>query len=54
MNEKNILKDLNNSNIIHLKQTWSDKTYYYFLFDYAINKDLSHFLVNNGKNHFIF
>ena len=49
MNEKNILKQINTSNIVGIKSSWHDKQFYYFLFDYALNGDLSTFLKTNGK-----
>jgi len=48
INERNILKNIKNSNIIGMKSAWTDKQYYYFLFDYALNGDFSSFLKKNG------
>jgi hypothetical protein len=52
INERNILKNIKSSNIIGMKSAWADKQYYYFLFDYALNGDLSSFLKKNGKYFF--
>lgn len=48
INERNILKNLKNSNIIGMRSAWNDTKNYYFLFDYALNGDLSSFLKKNG------
>ena len=43
-NERIMLSKLKHSNIINMKAAWADKTYCYFLIEYAINGDLSGFL----------
>jgi len=32
-----------------MKSAWADKEYYYLLFDYALNGDLTGFLKRHGK-----
>ena len=49
VNEKNMMQKLKDDSVIGMKAAWHDKTFYYFLFDYAINGDFSYFLKRNGK-----
>jgi hypothetical protein len=44
------MQKLKSSNIIAMKSAWHDKTFYYFLYDYAINGDFSQFLKRYGKS----
>ena len=44
-----MMQKLKDDSIIGMKAAWHDKTFYYFLFDYAINGDFSSFLKRNGK-----
>ena len=48
-NERIMLTKLKNSGIMNMKAAWVDPSYYYLLFDYAINGDYSHFLRSQGK-----
>ncbi len=48
-NERQILQYLKKvPNMSHMKSAWADKQYYYLLFDYAINGDLTGFLKSKG------
>mmetsp|Transcript_42602 Transcript_42602/g.65333 ORF Transcript_42602/g.65333 Transcript_42602/m.65333 type:complete len:122 (-) Transcript_42602:1623-1988(-) len=48
-NERQILQYLKKvPNIAHMKSAWADKQYYYMLFDYALNGDLTGFLKKKG------
>mmetsp|Transcript_42603 Transcript_42603/g.65336 ORF Transcript_42603/g.65336 Transcript_42603/m.65336 type:complete len:216 (-) Transcript_42603:1409-2056(-) len=49
LNERRIMTAMPHSpEVVALKGGWTDKTYVYLLFDYALNGDLSNFLKNNG------
>ena len=44
-----MLTKLKNETVVGMKSAWADKEYYYMLFDYAINGDLTRYLRKQGK-----
>ena len=44
-----MLTKLKHYNIVGMKSAWADKNYYYLLFDYAINGDLTNYLNREGR-----
>jgi p70 ribosomal S6 kinase len=47
--ERIMLSKLKHAGITNMKAAWADKSYYYLLFDYAINGDYSQFLQSQGS-----
>jgi len=51
--ERMMLSKLKHKGILNMKAAWADKNYYYLLIDYAINGDLSQFLMSKGRYYLI-